>query len=65
MNKVKIVDKNIMTRLRKVSLRIAIIAGVFVLLFLLGALIGYSIIGGGNPFDIFTPSFWTTLFDFI
>ncbi|MDO5457252.1 MAG: DNA-directed RNA polymerase subunit beta [Atopococcus tabaci] len=65
MNKVKIVDKNILTRLRKVTVRTVIIIGVFILLFLLGALIGYSVIGGGNPFDIFTPSFWTTLFDFI
>lgn len=61
----KIMDKKIMTRLTKVSIRIVIIVGIFVLLFLLGALIGYSVIGGGNPFDIFTPSFWTTLFDFI
>ena len=65
MNKVKIVDKNILTRLREVIVRTVIIIGVFILLFLLGALIGYSVIGGGNPFDIFTPSFWTTLFDFI
>lgn len=54
-----------MTRLTKVSTRIVIIVGIFILLFLLGALIGYSVIGGGNPFDIFTPGFWTTLFDFI
>lgn len=60
-----IMDKKIMTRLTKVSTRIVIIVGIFILLFLLGALIGYSVIGGGNPFDIFTPGFWTTLFDFI
>ena len=54
MNKVKIVDKNILTRLRKEHSN-SIIIGVLYSIFT-GCSYRLQYIGG-NPFDIFTPSF--------
>lgn len=36
-----------------------------VVLILLGAMIGYGILGQSNPFHVFSPAFWETLFKII
>jgi hypothetical protein len=38
---------------------------IIVITAVIGALIGYSIIGTGNPFDVFMPSTWIHLYDVI
>ncbi|MBO0460706.1 MULTISPECIES: DNA-directed RNA polymerase subunit beta [unclassified Enterococcus] len=34
------------------------------LLFIIGTMIGYGLIGGGSPFKVFQPSLWLHIFDF-
>ena len=46
-------------------LRLLIVAGLIVIMVIIGALIGYSVIGGGNPIDVFKPSTWTHIVDIV
>ena len=49
-----------------VFIRIALFLGIAFLLFILGLMIGYSILGGGgNPFSVFSWDVWQKIFDFI
>ncbi|MDB7087822.1 MULTISPECIES: DNA-directed RNA polymerase subunit beta [Enterococcus] len=34
------------------------------LLFIIGTMIGYGLIGGGSPFKVFQLSLWLHIFDF-
>lgn len=34
------------------------------LLFIIGTMIGYGLIGGGSPLKVFQPSLWLHIFDF-
>lgn len=43
---------------------IGIIILICLLMIVLGTMIGYGI-GGGNPFQVFVPSTWTHIFDFL
>mgnify|MGYP001683160295 FL=1 len=49
-----------------VLIRIALFLGIAFLLFILGLMIGYSVLGGaGNPFSVFSWDVWQKIFDFI
>ena len=41
------------------------VAGLIVLMVIIGALIGYSVIGGGHPIDVFKISTWTHIVDIV
>ena len=57
--------KKIKVRLLPIWLRLLIVAGLIVLMVIIGALIGYSVIGGGHPIDVFKPSTWTHIVDIV
>ena len=49
-----------------VLIRIALFLGIAFLLFVLGLMIGYSVLGGGgNPFSVFSWDVWQKIFEFI
>ena len=49
-----------------VLIRIALFLGLAFLLFILGRMIGYSLLGsGGNPFSVFSGELWQKIFDFV
>lgn len=49
-----------------VLIRIALFLGLAFLLFIVGLMIGYSVLGGsGNPFSVFSGEVWQKIFDFI
>lgn len=52
--------------LRIVLIRIALFLGLAFLLFIVGLMIGYSVLGGGgNPFSVFSGEVWQKIFDFV
>ena len=57
--------KRIKVRLIPIWLRLIIVAGLLVLMAIIGALIGYSVIGGGHPIDVFKISTWTHIVDIV
>ena len=49
-----------------VLIRIAVFLGLALILFLVGLMIGYSVLGGeGNPFSVFSGEVWQKIFDFV
>ena len=49
-----------------VLIRIALFLGLAFLLFIVGLMIGYSVLGGaGNPFSVFSWDIWQKIIDFI
>ena len=49
-----------------VLIRIALFLGLAFLLFIVGLMIGYSVLGGeGNPFSVFSGEVWQKIFDFV
>lgn len=49
-----------------VMIRIALFLGLALILFILGLMIGYSILGGGgSPFSVFSWEIWQKIFDFV
>ena len=49
-----------------VLIRIALFLGLAFLLFILGLMIGYSVLGGaGNPLLVFSWDVWQKIFEFI
>lgn len=59
MRRGKITIKNI-----PIPLMILIIVVVILLVFLIGAMIGFGVLGDGNPFSIFDPATWKHIFSF-
>lgn len=57
--------KKIKVRLLPIWLRLLIVAGLIVLMVIIGALIGYSVIGGGHLIDVFKPSTWKHIGDIV
>lgn len=57
--------KRIKVRLIPIWLRLIIVAGLIFLMLIIGALIGYSAIGGGHPIDVFKISTWTHIVDIV
>lgn len=49
----------------KMLIRIVAILLIGILLFIIGSMIGYGAMGGGNAFEVFKPSVWRHIFDFI
>ena len=49
-----------------VIIRIALFLGLALLLFIVGLMIGYSVLGGGgNPLSVFSWDIWQKIIDFI
>lgn len=44
--------------------KILVVILLLILLFIAGTMIGYGVIGGGNPFKVFQPSLWLHIQDF-
>ncbi len=57
--------EKIRIRLIPIWLRLIIISVLFVFCILIGAVIGYSIIGDGKFIDSFKPSTWTKIIDLV
>lgn len=58
-------NKRIRVRLFPIWMRIVIIAVLFFLLVIIGAVIGYSVIGEGSFTEVFRKSTWTNIFDLV
>lgn len=58
-------SKRIRVRLFPIWMRILIIALLFFLLLMIGAVIGYSVIGEGSFSEVFQKSTWTNIFDLV
>lgn len=58
-------DLRIKVRLLPIWLRLLIVIGLIFIAVLSGALLGYSVIGGGNAMDVFQKSTWTHIFDIV
>lgn len=43
--------------------RILIVVVLFLVVALVGSMIGYGVIGDGNPLQVLTPGTWTHIFD--
>ncbi|MGC6768896.1 DNA-directed RNA polymerase subunit beta [Enterococcus sp. LJL128] len=46
-------------------LKILVVISLVVILFVTGTMIGYGIVGGGDPKDVFNKEVWTHIFDFL
>ena len=57
--------QRIRVRLLPIWLRLIIVAALIVVMVIVGALIGYSVIGGGHPLDVFKVSTWTHIVDLV
>lgn len=49
----------------KTLVRILIILLIGILLFIIGSMIGYGAMGGGNPFEVLMPHVWQHIMDFV
>lgn len=58
-------NKRVRVRLFPIWMRIVIIAVLFFLLVIIGAVIGYSVIGEGSFTEVFQKSTWTNIFDLV
>lgn len=58
-------NKKVKIRLLPIWLRLLIVAALIVLMVILGALFGYSVIGDGNAVDVFRISTWTHIVDIV
>lgn len=45
-------------------LKILVVIALVIILFVAGTMIGYGMIGGGNPTDVFKEEIWTHIQDF-
>ena len=45
-------------------LKILVVISLIVILFVTGTMIGYGLVGGGNPKDVFNKDVWTHILDF-
>ncbi len=57
--------QKIRIRLLPIWLRLIIVVVLVVVMVIIGALIGYSVMGGGNPIDVFKVSTWTHIVDLV
>ncbi|WP_407857369.1 DNA-directed RNA polymerase subunit beta [Enterococcus hailinensis] len=46
-------------------IRIVAILLAGVVLFIIGSMIGYGVMGGGNPFKVLFPDVWRHILDFV
>ncbi|WP_338778833.1 DNA-directed RNA polymerase subunit beta [Metabacillus sp. FJAT-52054] len=52
-------------RLFPIWLRLLIVAFLFILAAITGAMVGYGVIGDGNPLDVLKPSTWQHIVDLV
>jgi DNA-directed RNA polymerase subunit beta len=52
-------------RLIPIWLRLVIVAVLIVVSTMIGAMIGYGVIGDGKPLDVFKPSTWQHIVDIV
>ncbi|MFS7002114.1 DNA-directed RNA polymerase subunit beta [Carnobacterium maltaromaticum] len=45
-------------------LKVLIVIAVIILTFLIGAMIGFGLLGDGNPFAVFSQNTWEHIFSF-
>ena len=45
-------------------LKILVVISLVIILFVVGTMIGYGLIGNGNPMDVFDEKFWTDIMNF-
>ncbi|KWW20897.1 MULTISPECIES: DNA-directed RNA polymerase subunit beta [Peribacillus] len=57
--------RRIKVRLLPIWLRLLIVIGLIFIAVLSGALLGYSVIGGGHALDVFQKSTWTHIIDIV
>nr|WP_081416056.1 DNA-directed RNA polymerase subunit beta [Peribacillus kribbensis] len=57
--------KKVRVRLIPIWLRIIIVAALILISVSAGAIVGYSILGNGKPFDVFKSSTWTHISDLV
>ncbi|WP_071435434.1 DNA-directed RNA polymerase subunit beta [Bacillus kwashiorkori] len=57
--------RRIRIRLIPIWLRVIIVLILVVTFFMIGTMIGYGIIGDGNPTDVFKKSTWTHITDIV
>ncbi|MGD6816578.1 DNA-directed RNA polymerase subunit beta [Metabacillus sp. 84] len=57
--------EKIKIRLFPIWLRLLIVMGVFLLAAIAGAMVGYGVIGDGNPLDVLKPSTWQHIIDLV
>ncbi|MEL3959071.1 DNA-directed RNA polymerase subunit beta [Caldifermentibacillus hisashii] len=58
-------EKRLRTRLIPIWLRLIIVLFLILLLFFIGAMIGYGVIGDGKPTDVFKKSTWTHILEIV
>ncbi|PJN88250.1 DNA-directed RNA polymerase subunit beta [Bacillus sp. mrc49] len=58
-------ERRIKVRLLPIWLRLLIVIGLIFIAVLSGALLGYSVIGGGHALDVFQKSTWTHIIDIV
>ncbi|MGE7875958.1 DNA-directed RNA polymerase subunit beta [Peribacillus muralis] len=58
-------SRRIRVRLLPIWLRLLIVIGLIFIAALSGALLGYSVIGGGHALDVFQKSTWTHIIDIV
>ncbi|WP_086350301.1 DNA-directed RNA polymerase subunit beta [Candidatus Enterococcus clewellii] len=46
-------------------LKILVVISLVLILFVTGTMIGYGMVGGGNPMDVFNKDVWTHILDFL
>lgn len=63
--KQEVKPKKIRIRLIPIWLRIAIVLVALVAAVIIGCMIGYSVMGGGNPSEVFQKETWTHIFDLV
>ena len=45
-------------------LKILVVISLVIILFVVGTMIGYGLIGNGNPMDVFDEKIWTNIMNF-
>ncbi|EOH98873.1 hypothetical protein UAY_02142 [Enterococcus moraviensis ATCC BAA-383] len=45
-------------------LKVLVVIALVIILFVAGTMIGYGVVGGGNPKDVFKEEIWAHILDF-
>ncbi|MCU9613276.1 DNA-directed RNA polymerase subunit beta [Caldibacillus lycopersici] len=57
--------KKLRVRLIPIWLRVVIVLVLIIVFFIIGSMIGYGIIGDGNPMDVLKKGTWTHIIDIV
>lgn len=58
-------NQKIRIRLIPIWLRLIIVVVLMAVMVIIGAIVGYAVIGNGNFLDVFKPSTWTHIVDLV